>query len=328
MKVLVTGGGGFLGSHIVKELVARGDEVVTLNRNHYVSLEHPNIKQHQGCISDIDQVIAAANGCNAIIHTAAKAGVWGPFEEYHQANVIGTRNIITACRRLDIPKLVYTSSPSVVFDGIDQEGVDETAPIPTNFQAFYPQTKAAAEQLVLKAKSEKLAVVALRPHLIWGPGDNHLAPRIIARAHRLRLIGGGRKKIDAVYIDNAVKAHLLALDNLSQDAPCNGKAYFVTNHEPWPMADMINGILKAANIPTISKSIPYRFAYSLSDKIEILYRLFRIKKEPPLTRFMVLQLGTAHWFNNQAAIRDLGYQPEITMAQGFTKLAQSFSENL
>ena len=320
MKVLVTGGGGFLGQRIVQMLIERGDTVVTLNRNKYESLTELGVKQHLGSIVDLDLIIAAAIGCEAIIHTAAKAGVWGDYEDYRQTNVVGTRNVITACRRLGIRKLVYTSSPSVVFAGEDQEGVDESAPYPEEFATHYPATKAEAERAVLAAASANLATVALRPHLIWGPGDNHLAPRIIARAGRLRLVGGGQKKVDAVYIDNAAAAHLLALDALAPQADCNGKAYFITNHEPWPMANIVNGILKSAALPPVTKKIPFKLALNLATRLEKLYTLLRIKREPPLTRFVALQLGTAHWFNNERATEDLGYRPQVSMEEGFRRL--------
>ncbi len=187
MKALVTGGGGFLGKAIVKLLLARGDQVRSFSRNTYPALAELGVEQQSGEIGDAAAVVRAVEGCDIVFHVAAKAGVWGPYEEFYRANVLGTRNVIEACRQHGIRRLVYTSSPSVVFDGTDMEGVDESVPYPEHFEAFYPQTKAEAEQLVLQANDDTLATVALRPHLIWGPEDNHLVPRILERGARGRL---------------------------------------------------------------------------------------------------------------------------------------------
>ena len=234
MNALVTGGGGFLGGAIVRRLRARGDEVRSLSRGRYPALRRPRRQQIQGDVADAGAVDAAVAGCDVVFHVAAKAGVWGRYAEYHRANVVGTENVLAACRRHGVRRLVYTSSPSVVFDGRDMEGVDESVPYPAHYEAHYPQTKAEAERLVLAANGPDLATVALRPHLIWGPGDNHLVPRILARgrAGRLRRIGRANKLIDSIYIDNAADAHLLAADRLAPGSPVAGKAYFISNGEP------------------------------------------------------------------------------------------------
>ena len=267
----------------------------------------------------------AAENCSVVFHVGAKAGVWGPYEDYYQTNVLGTENVLRACRELGIPRLIYTSSPSVTFDGHDQEDVDESTPYPQTFTAAYPATKAEAERLVLAANSEELATVALRPHLIWGPGDQHLLPRLMDRARkgRLRLVGSGVKRVDAVYIDNAVTAHLCALERLKFGSVIAGKTYFITNAEPWPMADIINGLLQAVSLRPISKSISFKTAYRLASFFEALYAIFRIKREPPLTRFVTQQLATAHWYKTRAARDELGYIPRISMREGLRLLAES-----
>src|SRR5947199_598803 len=201
MKALVTGGGGFLGSAIVRRLRARGDEVRSFSRGDYPELRNLGVETIQGDLADPEAVTSAAQGCDIVFHVAAKAGIWGPYQEYYRANVLGTQNVIAACRRWHINRLVYTSSPSVVFNGQDMEGVDESTPYPQHFEASYPETKAQAEKLVLEANSDDLATVALRPHLIWGPGDQHLVPRIIARAKigALRRIGRRPLLVDSIY---------------------------------------------------------------------------------------------------------------------------------
>jgi len=245
MNALVTGGGGFLGGVIVRMLRERGDQVCSFSRGTYPELEKAGVRQIQGDLTDREALLKAAQGCDIIFHIAAKAGIWGSYDEFYQTNVIGTKNVLSACGAHGIHKLVYTSSPSVVFDGVDVEGGDESLPYPAHFEAHYPRTKAEAEQLVLAANGAELATVSLRPHLIWGPGDNHLAPRIIAKGKsgRLRRIGNRPCLVDTVYVDNAAQAHLLAADRLTPDSPLAGKAYFISNNEPIPLWEMVNRIL-------------------------------------------------------------------------------------
>ena len=210
MKALVTGGGGFLGKAIVLKLLERGDEVCSFSRGDYPELRKLGVDVVRGDISDAESVGAAVDGTEVVFHVAAKPGIWGPYEEYHRTNVEGTENIITACRNHGVKRLVYTSSPSVVHSGGDVEGIDESTQYADHFETHYPKTKAIAEQMVLKADSKELATVALRPHLIWGPGDNNLVPRLIERGRsgRLRRVGKKQHLVDSTYIDNAAEAHL------------------------------------------------------------------------------------------------------------------------
>jgi nucleoside-diphosphate-sugar epimerase len=327
MKALVTGGGGFLGKALVRKLLDRGWSVQALNRGEYPDLEVLGVTTFQGDIADYDSVYRAAKGCDIVFHTAANAGVWGPYEEYYQPNVLGTKNVIDACKQLEIPKLVFTSSPSVVFAGTDQEGIDESTPYPKKFLAYYPQTKAAAEQMVMAANCKKLATVSLRPHLIWGPDDNQLVPRIIerAKARKLRVVGSGEQKVDAVYIDNAADAHVCAALKLNAGAACAGKTYFITNDEPVSMGIMLNGVLEAAGLDPVKKKIPTGLAVSAGFLMEMWYNLIRKKEEPMMTRFVAKQLGTAHWYSLDAAKNDLGYIPSISMVEGFERLRRSLA---
>lgn len=323
LRALVTGGGGFLGGAIARRLVARGDVVRSLSRGDYPELRGLGIETLRGDVSDQSAVMRGVEGCEVVFHVAAKAGVWGPSEEYHRANVVGTRNVVEACRSARVPRLVFTSSPSVVFNGRDQEGVDESTPYPDHFEAPYPATKAEAERTVLAANGPGLATVALRPHLIWGPGDNHLVPRILARARAGRLVRIGRdpKRTDATYIDNAADAHLLAADRLADSPNVAGKAYFIAQGEPVPLWDLIDAILDAAGLPPVSRSVPVGLAYRAAQVMEALYRGLRLRSEPALTRFVVRELTTAHWFDLSAARRDLGYAPRVSTAEGLVRLA-------
>jgi len=322
MKLLVTGGAGFLGTAIVLRLLERGDTVRLFQRHAAPELEESGATVVCGDITDADAVVQAAEGCDVVVHTAAKAGVWGSRREYNATNIDGTRNVIEACLRQRIDRLVFTSSPSAVFSGNDEEGIDETAPYPKRYLAEYPRTKAAAERMVLAANDSRLATVALRPHLIWGPCDPHLVPRIVdrARAGRLRLIGDKKKLVDSTYIDNAAEAHLLAVDRLHTSAACAGKAYFISNGEPLPMADLINRILVAAHLPRETRTLSPRVAYIAGTILEWSYRLFDRLEEPPMTRFVAKQLSTAHWFDCSAAKRDLDYQPSVSIEEGMRRL--------
>jgi nucleoside-diphosphate-sugar epimerase len=324
MKALVTGGGGFLGGAIVRLLRQRGDHVLSLSRNHYAALKEQGVEQVQGDVADAEVVAKAAEGCDVVFHVAAKAGIAGSYRDYHRANVIGTENVVNACRRHGIARLVHTSSPSVVFDGRDMEGVNESVPYPHHHEAPYPATKAKAERQVLAANGPNLATVALRPHLIWGPGDNHLVPRILARgrAGRLRRIGRENKLIDSVYIDNAAEAHLLAADRLNPGSAIAGRVYFISNGEPMPLWDLVNRILAAGGVPPVTRSVPANVAVLAGGVLEIVYGIFRPDAEPPMTRFVARELATAHWFDLTAARRDLGYAPKVSIEEGLRRLAE------
>jgi 2-alkyl-3-oxoalkanoate reductase len=327
--VLVTGGGGFLGTALVRALRERGVTVRSLARREYPHLRELGVEQFQGDIADPAVVSRAVQGCDTVFHTAAKAGIWGPEREYFQANVEGTRNVIAACRAAGSRRIIYTSSPSVVFNGLDLEGVDESAPYSSRFEAAYPKTKAIAEQTVLEANSAELATVSLRPHLIWGPGDNNLLPRIITRARsgRLRRIGRAHPLIDPVYIDNAVEAHLLAADRLDPGSPIAGKSYFITQGKTIPLWEMIDNLLRAANMGPVRRTISRPLALAAAGLLEAAYRLSARRDEPPMTRFLARQLSTTHWFSIEAARRDLGYEPRVSIAEGLRRLQAWLKRN-
>jgi nucleoside-diphosphate-sugar epimerase len=322
VNVLVTGGGGFLGGAIVRLLRERGDTVRSFSRGTYAALDALGVEQVRGDLGDLDAMTAATAGCDVVFHVAAKAGFWGPWAEYYRANVVGTDNVLAACRANRVPRLVFTSSPSVTFTGVDQNGVNESEPYPRRFLAHYPHTKALAEHAVLAENGQKLATVALRPHLIWGPGDPHLTPRLIerARAGRLRRIGSEPKLVDTTYVDNAAAAHLQAADRLGRGSSVAGRAYFLSQGEPEPLWDFVNRVLGVAGLPSVTGSVPARVAYGAGAVLEMVYRILRLRGEPPMTRFVARQLSTAHWFDLSAARRDLGYQPAVSTAEGLKRL--------
>ncbi|MBW2252946.1 MAG: NAD-dependent epimerase/dehydratase family protein, partial [Deltaproteobacteria bacterium] len=271
-------------------------------------------------IGDNSEVIKACNGIQTVFHVAAKQGVWGNYKDYYKTNVSGTKNVIEACNNHHISKLVYTSSPSVVFNGMDMEGVDESVPYPDHFHAHYPKTKAIAEQLVVSASTDKLRTIILRPHLIWGPEENNFVPRIIAKAGWLKIVGNGRNLVDTIYIDNAADAHILAAENLDKNPDISGNVYFISQDEPVLLWGLINAILKAAGLEPVKGSIPKQMAWLLGTAFEFLYKVLHIKKEPPMTRFVAEELATSHWFDISAARRDLGYSPRVSTKEGLLLL--------
>lgn len=327
MKVLVTGGGGFLGKAIVERLLVRGDAVRSFARGDYPNLRALGVEISQGDLADSCAVAEAVADCEMVFHVAAKAGVWGPYQEYYRTNVVGTEAVLAACKRHKIRRLVYTSSPSVVFNGHDMEGVNESVPYPDHYDAPYPQTKALAEKLVLEANGSELATVALRPHLIWGPGDPHLVPRILERGRKgqLRRVGTRPNAVDSVYIDNAADAHMLAADRLYADSPVAGKTYFIAQGEPLPLWDLIDRILAAGGLPPVTKFISPRMANWAGSVLEVIYKTLRLRSEPRMTRFLAKELSTAHWFDLSAARRDLGYVPQVSLEEGLIRLRDSLS---
>ncbi len=329
MRVFLTGGGGFLGKAILRQLLNKGHEVISFSRGPYPELEALGVTHYQGNLTELPKVIAAMKDCDAVIHTAARADIWGDYADFYAANVTGTENILDACAYHGIDKLVYTSSPSVVHPGHGGlEGADETTPYPEVFSAAYPETKAIAEQKVLNANGPHLATVALRPHLIWGPGDPHFVPRLSARARagKLRLVGYKDPLVDTVYVDNAATAHLQALERLDIGSPIAGRAYFITQDEPIPLSEFANRILDAAGIPPISRRVPTGVARLAASAMESVYRTLSLPGEPPLTRFLVHQMSTPHWFDISAAKVDLDYRPEVSLSEGMQRLKSHLSQ--
>lgn len=323
MKVLVTGGGGFLGRGITERLLGRGDRVTVLARGTYLELAARGVQVVSASLTDAARVVQACEGCDIVFHVAARAGIWGHARDFYDTNVVGTRNVLEGVRRHNVPRLVYTSSPSVTFDGRDAVNADERLPYPTRFENAYSETKAEAEQMVLEAaRRGDLAAVSLRPHLIWGPRDPHLIPRVVAaaRSGRLMQVGQGKNKVDMTYVDNAVDAHILAGDKLSVDGPLNGRAYFISNGEPIMLWPWINKLLKRLGVPPVSRSISLSAARRIGAVLEVAYRALHLRGEPRMTRFLASQLGTHHFYDISAARRDLGYVPRVGMKEGVERL--------
>jgi len=327
-QVFVTGAGGFLGKAICQLLRSADIKVIGFARGNYPDLVEIGVTMIQGDLSDKPSLFNALSGSDLVFHVASKAGVWGDKSSYFQPNVEGTKNIIDACKAHNIAHLIYTSTPSVTFAGKDEEGIDESSPYAARFLNFYGLSKALAEQNILNSNSPTLKTVALRPHLIWGPGDRHLVPRVIERAKvgRLKLVGKSDKLVDTIYIDNAVFAHLLAAVELLKEEPkCAGKAYFLSNDEPIYMADMLNKILACKQLPPVTKRVPAALAFVVGTLLEWTYLALRKQEEPIMTRFVAKQLSTSHYFNISAAKKDFGYSVLVDIDQGMDLLKDSLN---
>jgi nucleoside-diphosphate-sugar epimerase len=356
----ITGASGFIGGKIAERLLAEGRRVRVLARRPLPALEKLGAEIVPG---DLDNTAALRRGCDGagtVFHVAGRVGVWGPATDFFRVNVDGTRHVIDACRAAGVPRLVYTSSPSVVYHGGDLAGVNESAPLCTAAPCAYPTSKAAAERLVRAAHSRELATVSLRPHLVWGPGDQNVVPRVLALAKkgRLKIIGAGQNKVDVTHITNVVDAHLLAEQALclatartntglaaanngviachpigdmptgggTPSSRAGGNAYFITNGEPVVLWDWINELLHGTGVPEIHQHISLRTAYLAGGVLEGLWRVLPLKGEPPMTRFVAKEMATDHWFDISAARRDLGYNPKVTMAAGTAELIEHLNE--
>jgi nucleoside-diphosphate-sugar epimerase len=329
MLALVTGGGGFLGRYIVEQLLARGDRVRSFGRKPYPELAALGVEVVHGDITARRALVSACSGVDCVFHTAALAGIGIAWEPFEQTNVVGTRHVIEACRRQRVPRLVFTSSPSVTFAGVDQCGVDERTPPDFGWLlangAHYSRSKALAEQAVLAANGPALRTCALRPHLIWGPRDAHLVPRLIERARRgrLRRVGDGTNLVDICYVENAAAAHLAAASALAKtDASVAGHAYFLSQGEPVNCWQWIDQILALAELPPVRKSISITWATRLGAACESVYRKLRLSREPPMTRFLAAQLARSHWYDIGAARRDLKYKPAVSTCEGMRRLGK------
>ena len=319
MKVLVTGASGMLGRSTARALIARGDEVTVLQRRP-AGLPGAEVL---GDVAYPDIVAPAVRGQDAVLHLAAKVDVIGPWAEYQQANVEGTRAVIAACRDHGVRRLVHVSSPSVAHAGTSLAGIGAEPADPDRARGHYARSKAIAEVDALAADSPALAVLVVRPHLVWGPGDTQLVERIVSRAAagRLPLIGSGAALIDTTYADNAVDALLAAVDACG---PVHGEALVVSNGEPRPVAEVLARLCRAAGVPGPRGRVPYAAARVAGAGIEAAWTVLRRRDTPPLTRFLAEQLATAHWFDQRRTREALCWIPRVSLAAGFAALARSY----
>ena len=326
MRVLVTGATGMLGRGVAQALADRGDHVTVLQR-HPAGLGLPEVLTD---ISDAEAVRAAVSNQDSVIHMAAKVNVIGPETEYQRVNVEGTWAVVNACMATGVGRLVHVSSPSVAHSGssLIGRGADPADPIAA--RGPYARSKAAAELIALGADRGQLAVVAIRPHLVWGPGDTQLVARVVDRARRgrLPLIGSGAALIDTTYVINAVEALVAALDSCIE---ARGQALVVTNGEPRPIAELLSALCRAAGAPEPTRHVPVRLAHTAGTVAESLWTLTRGRRpgspadDPPLTRFLVEQQATAHWFDQRLTRHILQWRPRVSLDEGFAELQRWYA---
>ncbi len=314
VKCLVTGGGGFLGLAIVRLLRARGDQVVSYSRSRHESVERLGGTCALGDVTDMARLSESMSRVDVVFHVAAKAGVWGPRHEYEHVNVLGTTAVVAAAVQAGVPRLVHTSSPSVCFNGQDHLDASNDLPYAARFLAHYPRTKMLAEKYVLSWNGRGIATVALRPHLLVGPGDPHLLPRIAerARAGKLRVVGDGENRVSLTDIDNAAWAHLDAADRLASGDGHAGKAYFIAQRESVPMWPWIADVLARAGVSGPKGRVPLRLAHAIGAGCEAWWSLTKRDGEPPMTRFVALQLARSHTYDLGPAQRDFGYVERVS----------------
>lgn len=320
MKAVVTGGGGFVGSAVCRRLRDLGHDVTALGRRPHADLAAEGIRTvvHDLAAADAESGLAAIlAGADCVFHTAAHVKMWGPREAFVRGNIAATHHVIAACRAVGVARLVFTSSPSVVAADHDLRGVDESQPYPTRYRALYPETKAAAERAVLEAHGPGLRTIALRPHLIFGPGDTNLVPTILrrARAGRLVRVGDGTNLVDLTFIDDCVAAHLLAAAALDERPAAGGRAFFISQGTPVRLWEWIDRVLALHGMPPVRRRMSATTAALVAMVAEGVWQTLGLTSDPPLTRFLAEEMATDHYFDITAARRELGFVPSCDVWQ-------------
>lgn len=329
MNILVTGGGGFLGSYIVKKLLEKGHHVTSFSRNSHPLLEKLKVKTIKGDLKDPISIRTALKDIEVVFHVASKISMWGKWSDFYQVNFLGTKYLIDIAKEMGVKKFIYTSTPSVAFGKEDLKGADETIPYPKEYLSLYARSKALAEEYVLKANEEgKFLTTSLRPHLIFGPGDNNLIPKIV-EAHKkkkLKRIGNGKNLVDVIYVENAADAHILALEALERNPKLGGEAYFIGQDKPVKLWDFIDEIMKVHDLNPVKRSIPFPLAYTMGALMEKSFSAIkRYDSDPPMTRFVAMQLAKSHYFDHTKAKNNLNFNPKISIEEGLTRLRSSDS---
>ena len=327
-NILVTGGGGFLGLEIVKQLLDKGHKVTSLSRNHYESLEVLGVKTLKVDLTNTEEISKLdLKQFDCVFHVAALAGVWGSYDSFYNINYMGTKNLVDKCLEDQVSKFIYTSTPSVVFGDDDILNGDESLEFPSKYYTHYAKTKSMAESYVKAKSSNSFLTISIRPHLIWGEGDPHLIPRLKekARSGRLKIVGDGDNMVDIIHVSNAAHSHILAMESLSDRPELSGNSYFVGQERPVNMWHFLNQILEVYKIEKIEDRVSFSIAFYLGFVFEVIYKIIGIKSpEPPMTRFIALQLAKSHYFSHAKAKCDLGYSPILTIEEGLLKLKEEY----
>lgn len=329
MLAVVTGGGGFLGLRIVELLRARGDDVRVVARRRHPPVEAMGATSIVADVRDAAAMRVAFERADVVFHVAGKTGFWGPRESFWSVNVEGTRVVLDAARQCGVPRLVHTSTPSVTGYDRDVENGGPELPYAALHENAYGESKCMAEQYALAANGRGLTTVALRPHLIIGPGDTNMMPRVVRRAARggLRVVGDGRNRVDLTYIDNAAWAHLDAADALvAPDTPCAGRSYFISNDQPVVLWEWLNQLLADLDLPRTTRSLPLWTTRLIGSVMETLWRALPVSGDPPITRFLSAALARSHWYDMEPARRDLGYRVRVPMEEATRRTVRWLAE--
>jgi 2-alkyl-3-oxoalkanoate reductase len=321
MKVLVTGASGMLGGAVAAKLATRGDTVRVLQRG---PARLPGLQEQRGDITDPAAVRAAVDGMDAVVHLAAKVSMSGPWQDFERINIDGTATLLAAASAAGATRFVQVSSPSVAHYGSALVGAEAGVADPVRARGDYARSKAAAELIALAADRVGFAVTAIRPHIVWGPGDTQFVARIAQRARsgRLALIDHGAALIDTTYVSNAADAIVAGLDRAADDG-VHGQPFVVSNGEPRTVAELVDRICRAVGVPPPGLRVPALVAAAAGAIAERAWPVLGRAGEPPITRFLVEQLSTAHWFDQRRTRTALQWTPQVSLVQGFALLAQA-----
>jgi 2-alkyl-3-oxoalkanoate reductase len=306
-----------LGRSTAQVLMSRGDEVTVLQRRP----SGLSCREVLGDITDPQAVQHAASSQDAVLHLAAKVDVSGRWADYARVNVDGTSILVEACRSRRVSRLVHVSSPSVAHGGSPLVGVGAEPADPAGARGNYSRSKALAELSALSADSAELSVLAIRPHLVWGPGDTQLVKPVVdrARQRRLPLVAGGAALVDTTYVDNAATALVAALDACG---PVHGEALVVSNGEPRPIREILLRLCAAAGVQGPTISVPFAAAWLAGAAADAACAITRQRIRPALTRFTAEQMATAHWFDQRRSRNALNWSPHVSLDDGFARLAE------
>jgi nucleoside-diphosphate-sugar epimerase len=318
----VTGGSGFIGGALIERLRREGWDVRALARSDRAAERVRSLggEPVMGDLDDRDSLRAGAEGCEVAFHAAAKVEDWGDPADFERLNVRGTQNVIDACRKAGVGRLVHVGTEAALMAGQPLVNVDESAPLRPDSPALYSSSKAKAEQLVRDANRNGLETVVVRPRFVWGRGDSSLLPQIIemVRSGRFRWVGGGRQLTATTHIDNTVEGLWLGATR----APAGG-VYFVTDGEPVVFREFLTRMLGTQGVMIPDKSVPPGVARGAAAAAERIWRLLRRPGSPPLTRFAVWVSSQECTIDISRAERELGYHPVTSREDGLAELSRS-----